>query len=129
MWYSKKGLGFAIIAAVLNIAVSAYAAEKKEIKGQLVSLNSRDSSMTVEVEAKGEKKYVDVKIASDANWHICLAERCAETKGVDGFKKVNEYAGFEAYGIPHKSYKVTLSQSGDVVTSVKVEIAPGKHKD
>lgn len=129
MRFGLKGAGLVVALLAILVAASVHAAGKKEITGHLVSLNSRDNSMTVEVEEKGKgKMYLDVKIATDAKWHICLAEKCVETKGTDGYKKVNEYAGFEAYGIPHKSYKVSLEQAENEVTSVHVEVAPGKHK-
>lgn len=124
----KKWIPVSLIAIAVVIAASVFAVETKEVVGQLVSLNSQDRSMTVEVETKGAvKEFINFKIASDARWHICLADRCVITKGVEGFRIVNEYANFEAYGIPHKSYRVTLTQTGDTVSSVDVEIVPGRH--
>jgi len=127
----SKTISLTIITMVLMFTVLA-TAEEKAIKGRLVELNSSDNSVVVEMEGKKgatEKVYMKFKVAKDARWHICLEPQCVITKGTEGFRVVNEYAQFEAYGLPHKSYDITLTQSGQEVTTLDVEIVPGKHKE
>lgn len=125
----KLTISLSMIAIIVMFAISAVAQEK-EIKGRLVDMNSTDSSITIEIKGKkdAEKRYVKYKLAKDVKWHICLEKECVYPKGVEGFRIVNEYAQFEAYGLPRKSYGITLNQTGNEVTSLQVEIVPGKHK-
>lgn len=43
--------------------------------------------------------------------------RCAA-----GFRTVNEYAEYGAYGMPHKTYDVTLNVKDKVATELEVQI-------
>lgn len=116
---------FSLIAAVM-FAASTFAAEAGEIRGQLVSLDSQQSSITVKAEVLGisgpEKKDLSFNLQSDAKWTVCLNGQCAEKTGIEGFRLVNEYATFEAYGISPKGCNVTLYQSGSSITGVRVNI-------
>lgn len=136
----EKGLFFLIFIAALFIGIVAAEQEKnKEITGQLISFDSRNNSMIVEVADDGRKKQLTYKIAGDANWHLCIAEQCVDTKGDDGFQKLIDYVAIEAYCIPprsykafcvpSKSYKTILTRTGNEVTGLHIEIVPGRHKD
>lgn len=126
----KLKLSLAIIAVLAMFAISA-TAQEMVTKGRLVDTDSGNSSITVELKDKkgAEKQYVKYKLAKDVKWHICLEKECVYPKGVEGFRIINDYAQFEAYGLPHKSYGVIIEeQEGNEVTSLQVEIVAGKHK-
>src|SRR3990172_5484255 len=126
----KLTMSLSIIAIIVMFAISAVAQEK-EIKGRLVDMNSTDSSITIEIKDKkdAEKRYVKYKLAKNVKWHICLEKECVYPKGVEGFRIINDYAQFEAYGLPRKSYNVIIEeQKNNEVTSLQVEIVAGKHK-
>lgn len=114
------------LVAVMGFTAATFAADVKEIKGQLASLDSQKNSVTVQTEVLGlsgpEKKDVSFNLLDNAKWTICLSGQCAEKTGVEGFRMVNEYATFEAYGINAKGCSVTLQQSGDAITGVRVNL-------
>lgn len=122
----KKAMTFLSLAAVILFAASAFANEAKEIRGQFVSGNSQQSNVVVNVEVLGlagpEKKATSFNLASDVKWTVCLSGQCAEKTGIEGFRMVNEYAAYEAYGLTPKDKNVTLIQSGDVITGVKINL-------
>lgn len=113
---------------VIFIQVFATAAEAETLKGKLVELSSVENSVTLQLEqAPPAKNLVSYKVAKDARWHICLQDSCIIKKGVEGFSAVNEYAEYGAYGIPHKSYDVTLNLKDNVATGLEVQIVPKVH--
>lgn len=120
----KKGL--LSIAAVALLASSAFAIEAGEIRGQLVSLDSQQNSVTVKTEVLGlsgpETKDVNFSVSRDVKWTVCLSGQCAEKAGIEGYRLVNEYASFEAYGITPKGSSVTLQKSGDAITSIRINL-------
>lgn len=122
----KKALSLLSLVAAMLFAASTFASEAREIKGQFVSGDSQQSSIVVSVEVLGlagpEKKAANFNLANDAKWTVCLNGQCAEKTGVEGFRLVNEYATFEAYGITPKGCNTTLHQSGDVITGIDVNI-------
>lgn len=112
----------------LSMAGFSTNADAKVVKGSLVELSSVDSWITLEVEApSGGKQYVTYKVAKDARWHICLVKNCINKKGVEGFRTVNEYARYAEYGIPHRSYHVTVEAEGDTVNALEVQIIEKVH--
>ena len=126
----KLKLCLAIIAVLAMFAISA-TAQEMVTKGRLIDMDSSGSTIIVETKAKkgDEKQYVKYKLAKDVKWHICLEKECVYPKGVEGFRIINDYAQFEAYGLPRKSYNVIIEeQKNNEVTSLQVEIVAGKHK-
>ena len=122
----KKTLSLLFLLVAMLFTASTFASEAKEIKGQFVSGDSRQSSVVVSVEVLGlagpEKKATSFNLASDVKWTVCLSGQCAEKTGIEGFRLVNEYAVYEAYGFTPKDKNVTLIQSGDVITGVKINL-------
>ncbi|OGP65193.1 MAG: hypothetical protein A3K22_00155 [Deltaproteobacteria bacterium RBG_16_42_7] len=122
----KKTLSLLFLLLAMLFTASTFASEAKEIKGQFVSGDSRQSSVVVSVEVLGlagpEKKATSFNLASDVKWTVCLSGQCAEKTGIEGFRLVNEYAVYEAYGLTPKDKNVTLIQSGDVITGVKINL-------
>lgn len=136
----EKGLFFSIFIAALFIGIVAAEQEKKkEIIGQLISFDSRNNSIVVEITEDGRKKQPTYNIAGDADWHLCIAEQCVETKGENGFQKLIDYVAIEAYCVPprsyktfcvpNKSYRTILTQTGKEITGLRIEIVPSRHKD
>lgn len=116
------------VAAIVAMQVFSVAARADALTGKLVDLSSVDSTVTVQLEgAPVEKRFVTYKVAEGARWHICLEDSCVIKKGVDGFKTVNEYAEFGAYGIPRRTYDVTLNVKDKVATELEVQIVPKVH--
>lgn len=114
-----------ILALMLVFSGPAYA---KIVKGQLVEMSSVDKSITIqEVATFGDQRYVTYKVSDKAKWHICLKEKCITKIGVEGYRTVNEYAQYGAYGIPHKSYGVVLDVTGELVTGLEVQIITKIH--
>jgi len=122
----KKTLSLLFLLLAMLFTASTFASEAKEIKGQFVSGDSQQSSVVVSVEVLGlagpEKKATSFNLASDVKWTVCLSGQCAEKTGIEGFRLVNEYAVYEAYGLTPKDKNVTLIQSGDVITGVKINL-------
>src|SRR3990172_8409146 len=122
----KKTLSLLFLLLAMLFTASTFASEAKEIKGQFVSGDSRQSSVVVSVEVLGlagpEKKATSFNLASDVKWTVCLSGQCVEKTGIEGFRLVNEYAVYEAYGLTPKDKNVTLIQSGDVITGVKINL-------
>lgn len=122
----KKAMTFLSLAAVMLFAASAFANEAKEIRGQFISGNSQQNNVVVSVEVLGlagpEKKATSFNLAGDVKWTVCLSGQCAEKTGIEGYRLVNEYAAYEAYGLTPKGKNVTLIQSGDVITAVKISL-------
>lgn len=122
-----RSLSLTTFLLTVFLAASAIAAEK-EVMGMLLDINPGNHTITVGITDKGQEKRMKYKVKSDAKWHICLKDKCEETTGDNGFRVVEEYAQFEAYGLPLKSYKVSFIPTGEEVSSLHVEIVPGKHK-
>lgn len=122
----KKAVTFLSLWTAVLFAASVFANEAKEIKGQFVSGNSVQNDVVVNIDVLGlagpEKKAVSFNLAADCKWTICLAGQCAEKTGIEGHRMINEYATFEAYGLTPKDKNVTLVQSGDVITAVKITL-------
>lgn len=114
------------LVAVMGFAAATFAMEAGEIRGQLVSLDSRQNSITVKTEVLGlsgpEMKDVNFSVSSNVKWTVCLSGQCAEKTGLEGFRLVNEYASFEAYGITPKGSSVTLQKSGDAISGIRVNL-------
>jgi len=127
MRFTLTRLAFSAV-MIIGAATFSAAALAEVLTGRLIELSSVDSSITVELEgASPEKRFATYKVGADARWHICLTDRCINQRGVEGFKTVNEYAGFEAYGIPHQSYGVTLNVKDKEVKELEVQIVPRVH--
>lgn len=117
----------ALFAAVLGLQVLPAAARADVLKGKLVELSSVDNMIKIQPAGAPPEKAAAYKVASDARWHICLQDACLVRKGVEGFRTINEYAEFGAYGIPLKSYDVTLDVAGDVAKALEVQIVTKVH--
>lgn len=116
------------VVAIVGMQVFSVAAQAETLGGKLVELSSVDSTVTVQLDgAPQEKLFTTYKVANDARWHICLTDTCVIKKGVEGFRTVNEYAEYGAYGIPHKTYDVTLKVKDKVATELEVQIVPKVH--
>ena len=123
-WMKMALLG----AVIAGMPVFSVAAQAETLNGKLVELSSVDNSVTVQLEgAPPEMMFATYKVAGDARWHICLQDTCIIRKGVEGFKTVNEYAEYGAYGIPHKTYDVTLNVKDKVATELEVQIVSKVH--
>lgn len=123
-WMKMALLG----AVITGMPIFSAAAQAEKLNGKLVELSSVDNSVTVQMEgAPPEKMFATYKVAEDARWHVCLEDTCVIRKGVEGFKTVNEYAEYGAYGIPHKTYDVTLNVKDKVATELEVQIVPKVH--
>ena len=123
-WVKMALLG----AVITGMPIFSAAAQAEKLNGKLVELSSVDNSVTVQLEgALPEKMFATYKVAGDARWHICLEDTCVIRKGIEGFKTVNEYAEYGAYGIPHKTYDVTLNVKDKVATELEVQIVPKVH--
>jgi hypothetical protein len=123
-WMKVALLG-AVIAGTPFFSV---AAQAETLNGKLIELSSVDSSVTVQLKGTSpEMMAATYKVAGDARWHICLKDTCVVRKGVEGFKTVNEYAEFGAYGIPHKTYDVMLNVKDKVATELEVQIVSKLH--
>ena len=117
-----------LVAVIMGMQVFAAAARADVLKGKLVELSSVDNMIKIQLEgASPEKAFATYKVAKDARWHVCLEDTCVVRKGVEGFRTVNEYAEFGAYGIPRRSYDVTLNVTGDVATQLEVQIVAKVH--
>lgn len=116
------------VAAIVGMQGFSAAAQAETLGGKLVELSSVDSTVTVQLEgAPPGKLFTTYKVAKDARWHICLEDSCVIRKGAEGFKTVNEYAEYGAYGIPHKTYDMTLKVKDKVATELEVQIVPKVH--
>ncbi|MBI5327118.1 MAG: hypothetical protein HZB80_02330 [Deltaproteobacteria bacterium] len=117
---------FLFVAIALAAAATTFAADAKKIKGQMLSMDSQQNSIIVNVEVLGlagqEKKAVNFALDSNVKWTVCLSGQCVEKERVEGFNLANEYAAFEAYGITPKGSNTTLIQSENTITSVKVNL-------
>ena len=114
-----------VVASLLTATLSFAVEGEKNMHGRLVDVNSSKGTITVNMKGKLMK----YKVADDAHWHICLKDSCAEVKGAEGFKIIDQYAQFEEYGLPLKSYAVAFyKEKGKPVSDLQVEIVPGKHK-
>lgn len=123
-WMKMALLG----AVITGMPIFSAAAQAEKLNGKHVELSSVDNSVTVQLEgAPPEKMFATYKVAEDARWHVCLEDTCVIRKGVEGFKTVNEYAEYGAYGIPHKTYDVTLNVKDKVATELEVQIVPKVH--
>ena len=123
-WMKMALLG----SVITGMPIFSAAAQAEKLNGKLVELSSVDNSVTVQLEgALPEKMFATYKVAGDARWHICLEDTCVIRKGIEGFKTVNEYAEYGAYGIPHKTYDVTLNVKDKVATELEVQIVPKVH--
>ena len=121
----KKALLGAAIAVLPFISI---AAQAETVRGKLVDLSSVENSLTIDTGAAPDKKKLTTyKVAQDAHWRVCIKDACEDKKGVDGFKAVNEYAEFGAYGIPRKTYDVTLKLKDKMATELEVQIVPKAH--
>lgn len=122
----KKGISLLLLAVGVLFTVTTYATDLREIRGQLVSLDSQKNSITLKAEVLGlsgpEKRDINLSLTSDTTWTICLNGQCTEKSGIEGFRLVNEYATFEAYGLSAKGCNVILTQSGNEITSARVNI-------
>lgn len=125
----SNGMKMALLVAVITgLPVFTATAQAETVHGKLIELSSVDSSVTVQLKgAPPEKSFATYKVAGNARWHVCLNDTCVIRKGVEGFKTVNEYAEFGAYGIPHKTYDVTLNVKDSVATEVEVQLVPKVH--
>lgn len=117
----------ALIAAALGLQVLPAAVQADVLKGKLVELSSVDSMIKIQPAGAPPEKAASYKVAGDARWHICLQDACLVRKGVEGFRTVNEYAEFGAYGIPLRSYDVTLDVTGGVAKALEVQIVTKVH--
>lgn len=122
----KKAMAFLSLTALMLSGASAFADEAREIKGQFISGNSVQSNVIVNTEVLGlagpEKRATSFNLAKDVKWTICLSGQCSKKTGIEGYRMVNEYAAYEAYGLTPKDKNVTLIQSGDVITAVKITL-------
>ena len=122
----KKSISLIAIVATIFFAASTFANEAVEIKGQFVSLNPQKGSIAVKVEVLGlsgpEKKDMNFTLAKDVKFTVCLSGQCAEKTGIAGFQLVDDYTPFEVYGITPKGRPVIMEQSGNTVTSIRVNL-------
>lgn len=117
-----------LVAVITGIPIFSAATQAETLNGKLVELSSVDSTVTIQLEgAPPEKMFATYKVAGDARWHVCLQETCVIRKGAEGFRTVNEYAEYGAYGIPHKTYDVTLNVKDKVATELEVQIVSKVH--
>lgn len=126
MRITKKTTTCLSLTLAMLFAASTFAADINEVKGQFVAADSRQNTIVMNVEVLGlagaEKKAVNFNLAADAKWTVCLSGQCAEKTGIEGIGLVNEYATFEAYGITPKGCNITLEQTGNTITGVKVNL-------
>lgn len=116
------------LALGLMTGLYAFPAAADTLSGQLVDLSSVESRVTLQLDApQAAKNIVSYQVAKDARWHICLQDSCIIRQGVDGFRAVNEYAEYGAYGIPHATYAVTLNLKENVATGLEVQLVPKVH--
>lgn len=116
----------AMLVAIVLQAISV-AAQAESLSGKLVELSSVENRVTLQLEGRADKDIVSYQVSGDARWHICLKDSCLIRKGVEGFKAVNEYAEYGAYGIPHKTYDVTVELKDNVATALEVQLVPKVH--
>lgn len=108
---------------VIGLHVFPAAAQAETLKGKLVELSSVDDRVTLRLEG-ADTRVASAQVSDDARWHICLKESCVIRKGVEGFRTVNEYAQYGAYGISRQAYGVTLKIRNKVATALEVQLVP-----
>lgn len=122
----KRGVGLLSFAVLSLFAVSAMAADREEITGHLNSVDQYESSINVQVEAQGLAgpiiRDLNLDLAADVRWVICLGTSCAEKTGIEGAWMLKEYAAYEPYGIMVDGSEVTMIKSEDAITEVWVAL-------